>query len=270
MAKEQGKKSITLSVESLQAVYGEAMDVRTELESATANQQKLKKDAVESLKSDEALKVAAQTADENITALVDAIDERALPLLEDVLESLHKRVKEAADNFVMTQVKEEATAVKDKIAGLKEQWEKLNTQDRALRTVMDTMGLDYSEVPEIQKLARGGGRPAGSGGTRTTKTKDFSFVYSKDGVEFSNWDTISRALFYSSAKSGGSASDGRLTVEEFKVLFNEKFGHSDDMRESWEIELPNGKKLGFTRKEVTQPEASTDGETEQPSAEQAE
>lgn len=69
--------------------------------------------------------------------------------------------------------------------------------------------------------------------------------------ERGNWGAnLSRALWYTSQGSGGTAKEGRLTVSEFLQLLHHQVpgGLREPSRWSdlaWEVKLPNGTLLGF-------------------------
>jgi hypothetical protein len=60
-----------------------------------------------------------------------------------------------------------------------------------------------------------------------------------------NWNTLENALFWSTAKSGGSRTNGSFTFEEFIEWSG--LIRSVIMLENWKSKLPNGNTLEYIR-----------------------
>jgi hypothetical protein len=76
--------------------------------------------------------------------------------------------------------------------------------------------------------------------------------FTKDGDRRDTWGAnLSRALWYSSKGSGGTAKEGRLAIAEFRALANSvrpglfEGGRHAWASAAWQVTLPNGVTLGF-------------------------
>lgn len=255
-------QKMEISVESLQNFYNEGVSLKEKLDAQSANQLAIRKNTEASLKEDSGLKEHAENITQFIEqALLNQDDERIYVLMEDVLEEALTTVKEHAKNYLEMHASTEAKETKALIEKLRTDFNKAKELHASVQVMLDHMGWDHSEVPEFPTLSRGG-RPAGHGGGSGTKgVKEFDYHFTRDG-EKQQYDNVSRALWYSSIKSNGNAKDGRLTSAEFKKLLKEQTGLDDEWSQSWEVKLPNGKKLGYVRTERAVTETTDTPEAE--------
>jgi hypothetical protein len=245
----------------LDNVLAKGKDHYSRYNTLTANQQALRKKTEDDIKQDEMIKSQADEINSHITELLDIEDERVFVLVEELLEEALDTVKEAAKNYLEGHASEEAKANRAEQEKVKAEFDKARTLYTSAKVMCEFNDVDVSDVDEFPTLQKGG-RKAGSGtGTRQKNVKTIKFHYTRDGIKQDNYDTLSRALWYSSAKSGGSAKDGRLNTSEFLKLYREKFGTDDTIGKTWELVLPNNTKVGFVREDDTpEPEAEVTSE----------
>lgn len=233
------------------------------LNELTANQQTLRKKTEDSIKQDQEVKEISASIEEQIKGLLDIGDERVFVLIEDALEEVLDTVKESAKNYLEGHASEEARSIRAEQETKRTEFDKTRTLYGSAKTMAEYNGVDVSDLEEFPSLARGG-RPKGTGtGTRGPRVRNFTYHFTRNGERQNTYDNLSRALWYSSAKSGGKGQGERLTVVEFKELLKAQTGFTDELAQNWEVELPNKVKLGFIREEKVEGEATPEA-TEAP------
>lgn len=264
---------ISLSIGALEDLSKKIAEADTQIAAATGSEAQIKKAYVE--------QVVAENA-EAVGKVLARVIEQLQKLDTNILVGLTSRLEETLktefapkiDEYVSSQVKDTAKVSDDELTKLKEARKALVEQDKAIRTILSSFGLDTSTVPEPK---RGGGRPAGStsgSGAKSGKNKE-NYQFTMDGKDRpSSQNTFSSLAYYATTgvpKALGQSEKeddrwGAKQLKEFLASQNVKFGEDD----TWEVTLPNNRKIGARRLPVTEApaEATTNGseETTTPSA----
>lgn len=189
-------------------------------------------------------------------------------LMTRLPEAMEEAFKPVVEQLVDNKVRELTSNSNTNVAPLREQRKAKVENFKAMRTVLDQFGIKTDHIPDPK---RGGGRSAGSGsGSSTQKTgwnKD-QYRYLIDGKPQSiTQNTFSAWVFY--ATEGCVTADGiedpelrakreeelkknpeRWGVEQMREFLSQngvKTGPPGEGQDSWEVTLPNGKKVGARR-----------------------
>lgn len=259
MAKGDSKQ-VTISVDQLQERANRITEIDSKIAAASGNDSQIRKALIEEMLSQNA---------EPVTSLYDSVIGQFKSLDGPVLVGLVAKLEEAmkgelktlTDSVVDEKVKAQASTEGVDVNALKEQRKQEVELFRALYTMLDSLGLDVSEIKEPKRS--GGGRPAGSGGGKSGKNKE-GYRFSIDGKDRpDSQNSFSSLAYYATeglkdpVEAGGeitTAAEGeksRLTSKALRTWLEQqgvKYGEQD----TWEIKLPNGKVIG-ARREV-QPE----------------
>ena len=209
--------------------------------------------------------------DSNASQIIDFVTGLDLPLLVGLVTKLEERLKAELAPKVTAYVDEEfpktQTTGKDEVEGLKTRRKELLVQFKALREVLNTFGIKNDHVLDPKRS--GGGRPVGSGGGGGKKSgsNKEGYRYTMDGKKRPpSQNTFSSLAFYS---TDNCPAEVLKTDSTFQGLTEDaqaaaikalpkKWG-APQLREflkgqgvtmeedSWEVSLPNNKKIGAAR-----------------------
>lgn len=256
MAKAQ---QATISIDALKELHEQLSGLDAQIAAAGGNEAAARKAVLEQLVSEN-----QDSVDKVLTQLRGILDGAEPALLAGLTERINTTLTEVykpkIDEYVKGQVEERTKGNKDNVTALKESRKALVERDKALRTILTTFDIDVSEVPEPK---RGGGRPAGSGGGsgKSGRNRE-NYRFSIDGkARPDSQNSLSSVTFYATAgcpKALGKSEDEKMKwgTQELKDFLAEqgvKYGEDD----TWEVTLPNGKKVGAVREA-----APAEGETQ--------
>ena len=209
----------------------------------------------------------------NVLREFEKLDAPVLAGLLDRLEdSLKDKFKTTIDAFIDERVKSQASDSSVDVGALREARKAKVEGFRALKTILDTFGIDTETVPEPKRAA---GRPAGGGSSAKSGKNKEGYQYTMDGKPRPpSQNSFSSLAYYSTEGCAGTAEKPeRWGVAQLKSFLEQqgvKFGQDD----SWDVELPNGKKIGAQRDESLKMDAAEAAEgngenTDQPVQEPA-
>lgn len=250
---KQAVQEISLSVGALETLSKQIAEQDTQIAAATGSEAQIKRAFIDQVVAENA--DAVNTVLEKVLAQLSKLDTNILVGLTSRLEdSLKTEFAPKIDAYVAEQVKDTAKVSDEELAKLKEARKTLVEQDKAIRTILASVGLDTSSVPEPK---RGGGRPAGSGtGTPKSGKNKENYQFTMDGKDRpASQNTFSSLSYYATigipkALNVEGAKDddrwGAKQLKEFLVSNGVNFGADD----TWEVELPNKRKIGARRMPV--------------------
>lgn len=264
---------LNLSMDALTENSAKIAAIDTQLAAASGNEASVKKALVEkvALAHHEAVDSIVEKV---IASLSKQPDEIIVGLTYRLSEALDTTFAPKVDAYITEQVKSTVSASQEQIEGLKAQRKELITIDQALRTVLRSYGFkDEVDATPEPKRAGGGRRAESTGGTVKSGKNKEGYRYQLDGKDRPNSTNTFSSLAYFSTKGVPKAlneaekADARWGVKQLRDFLVEKgikFGEAD----TWELELPNGRKIGARRltaeeqKEMDSEEATTEAEAE--------
>lgn len=266
MAK-QATGEISLSVSALEDLAKEIKELDTKIASATGSPAQLKKAKIEQITVENADQVN-NTLGKIVTSL-EKLDTNVLIGLTTRLEEVLKtQFQPKIDSYVEESIKDTVQASSDEVDQFKTSRKALVERDKAIRTILISFGLK-EQVDAVPEPSKGGGRPAGSktgSGAKTGKNKEM-YQFTMDGKDRPpSQNTFSSLAYYSTTgvpKALGKTEKaderwGSKDLKEFIASKGVKFGEDD----TWEVELPNGKKIGARRMPKETPAETTTETTE--------
>lgn len=256
------EQKFTLSIEALQETAGQIAELDTRIAAASGNDSQAKKALVD--------RIVVENSDK-VTSILDKVVAQLSKLDGDVLvgltTALQDRIKAEfqpkVDSFVTEQLAATQGTSKEEVEGLRATRKTLVEKDKAIRTLLESFGLDISSVPEPK---RGGGRPAGSGsGTAKSGKNKENYQFTMDGKDRPpSQNTFSSLAYYATdgiPKALGQSEDAkeRWGSKQLKAFLAEQgvtFGEQDE----WEVTLPNNRKIGARRMPAETPAAEATAE----------
>lgn len=242
-----GGATIQISADELGGLATKISELDTKIASASGSDTAAKKAFVEGL--------VAQNADQ-VNSSVDGLIEQLRAVEPAVLAGMVARLEErikadlepTVNEFVDAEFAKQQPADKADVGALREQRKELFTQFRALREVLGTFKIDTSHIPDPKRS--GGGRPAGSGGggSRRSGENKEGYRYLIDGKgRPPSQNTFSSLAFYGTIgvpkAVNPSDTTERWGAPQLKDFIKEKgVNFPEDV--TWEVDLPNGKKIG--------------------------
>lgn len=162
-------------------------------------------------------------------------------LIDRLEDALKEKFKPTIDSFIDERVKSQGSSSADDVAALRETRKARIEGFRALKTILDTFGIDTASVPEPKRAA---GRPSGSGGAKSGKNKE-GYQYIMDGKDRPpSQNSFSSLAYYSTNGCAGTEEKPeRWGSEQLKSFIAEQ-GVTFGTDESWEVKLPNGTVIG--------------------------
>jgi hypothetical protein len=248
--------SVTISVDQLSDRAKIITEIDSKIAAASGNDSQMRKAAVDEILSANAERINS-LFDTVVSQLMGLPGEELVGIVSKLEEAMKGDFKTKTDLVIDEKVKASANVEGVDVNALKEQRKAELDLFRALKTMLDSLGLDTSEVEEPK--SRGGGRPSGSGaGSKTGKNKE-GYRYIMDGKDRPNsQNSFSSLAYYATeglkdpATPGGeitAAPEGeksRMSSKALRTWLDQqgvKFGEADE----WELTLPNGKKIGARR-----------------------
>lgn len=250
---------VEISAESLQDLGTQITELDTKIASASGSDTAAKKAWVEQLISQN-----ADTVNPMVDSLMEQLAQQDLVVLVGLIQRIDERVKAdlvpKVDEYVNTEFPKTQTTSKEEVEGLRTARKELLTQFKALREVLNTFKIPNEHVPDPRRS--GGGRPAGSGGSggKSGANKE-GYRYLIDGKPRpKSQNSFSSVAFYATdgcpAKTvlagGGTEEDAkkapkRWGADELKAFIVEKTGAEFGAADTFDVELPNGKKVSARR-----------------------
>jgi len=262
-----GAKQVSISADMLKDHAAKITQIDSQIAAATGNDASVRKAVIEEL---------ATANSDQVNSVAGKIVEQLKKLDPAVLVGLQARVEEAfsgelkalTDDVINSKMKEKVGEGVD-VNALKETRKAELDAFKALKTILDSVGIDTSDVPEPK---RSGGRSSGGGTVKSGKNKE-GYRFTLDGKDRpDSQNSFSSLAFYATEglKVDPSTGDvvvrekgdeGKLGSKELKELLAKngiKFGEQDE----WSLTLPNGKVIGARREAA----AATDTPAETPAA----
>lgn len=256
MAKPKGSET-AISLDNLVELGSKISEIDAKISAASGNEAQAKKALLEKVISDNQERV-----DEVVANFVKAIENLDPEVIVGTVGKLESTLKETfaprVDAFVTEELGKVQSVGKDEVEALRTTRKELVGNFGALKTVLESFSIDTSEV-EVPKSR--GGRPAGSGGgsgSKSGKNRE-GYRFTMDGKDRpDSQNTLSSLAFYATVgcpKAGDSARDEKdkwstKELKDFIAAQGVKYGED----ETFEVSLPNGKKIG-ARKEAISEEA---------------
>jgi len=229
--------------------------------------------------------------DQLMTSFLPQLAKLELAVLVGFLDALPERIEdeygEQVKQLVDGEVKRLSESTQSNVGPLREKRKTLVEQFKAVRSVLDLMGIETSSVPDPK---RGGGRPAGSGSSgsspsKTGKNKDhYRFTMNGERRPPSQNSFSSLAYYatmgcvqpdeslrgqtktledgtvvdrYEQRKAELEKAPERWGVKQLKDFLAENsvtYGPPGQGDDNWEVELPNKTKIGARRLDSDQDE----------------
>lgn len=245
--------SVQINAEALQNLATKINEMDTTLASASGNDSAARKSFIEQVTSKHSDEV-----DGLVASLIEQLKGKEPELLVGLVNRLNESLKTDLEPVVNGWVDIEFPKTKVDsnvdVAALKEERKSQITLFKALREVLNTFKIKNDHIPDPKRS--GGGRPVGSttgSGEGKSGLNKENYRYWLDGKKRpKSQNGISSLCYYSTegvpAKLDpeNKAPRKRWSTKELKDFLKNQgidFGTQDE----WEVELPNGKKIGATR-----------------------
>lgn len=238
--------TMTISADALQTLLTKITEYDSKISAASGNDTAARKAFIEEITNANADEVNGM-----VTNLMEQLAALEGPVLVGLVTRLTDRFKTELEPQVNTWVDAEfpkqTPGDTADVPALKEARKALMDQFKALRTVLDTFSIPNEHIPDPKRT--GGGRPAGStnsGSSVKNGANKEKYRYVLDGKDRpGSQNTFSALAYYATdgCATDGSKRWGSKRLKEFLGENGIKFGEDD----SWEVELPNKKKIGARR-----------------------
>lgn len=239
MAKAQG---VTVSLEQLEDIAKQITEIDTQISAASGSEAQVRKSIAQGLATEN-----SEAVDTIVGQVLTQFEQLEVPVLAGLLDRLEdalaEKFKERINGFIDERVKAQASDSSVDVGALREARKAKVEGFRALKTILDTFGVETESVPEPKRAA---GRPAGSGGggSKSGKNKE-GYQYTMDGKDRPpSQNSFSSLAYYSTEGCAGTEEKperwGAAQLKDFLAGQGVKFGED----ETWEVELPNKKKIG--------------------------
>lgn len=247
MAK-QATGEISLSIGALEDLNKQIAEMDTRLAAASGNDSQLRKAFVDQVVAEHTDSVNKTL--EQIVSHLRKLDTNVLVGLTARLEdTLKSDFQPTIDTYVAEQVKAQAPP-EGNVEEIKTARKALVERDKAIRTILESFDVDTSVVEPPKSR---GGRPPGSatGTGKSGKNKE-NYQFTMDGKNRPpSQNTFSSLAYYATegvpnALGQSDKKDDRWGAKQLKEFLAEhgvKFGEDD----TWEVELPNQRKIGAYR-----------------------
>lgn len=247
-APKKPAEQITISLDALTDLGKQITEIDTKIASASGSDAAAKKALVEQLATENAERIT-QGTDQIVSALADV----PLDVLVGLVTRLEERIKaefgEKISTFLDEKYASTAGTSKEEASKLREIRKNRVVKFKALREVLESFGQDTASVPDPKRS--GGGRPVGSGGSSGGGTKSGmnkeGYRYVMDGKDRPpSQNSFSSLAYYATTNCPTSDGSKRWTSNRLREFIKDQgvtFGEDD----VWEVELPNGKKIGARR-----------------------
>lgn len=251
-------QEVKIDISQLEGIAGDIASLDAQISATSGSDAQVKKSISERLATENADKV-----EQVVTGLVKSLESLDPGVKAGVVNRVETVLKdqfgEEIDTFLTAEVEKVTAGSKDDVAKLREARKERLEAFKALKVILDSFGIDTSAVPEPKRSA--GRRSGGGSSPKTGKNKE-GYRYSLDGKDRPNsQNTFSSLAYYSTMGCAGTEEKpDRWGVKQLKEHLAESgvnFGEDD----TWEVELPNGHKIGarrFTDEEAAEMEASND------------
>lgn len=262
---EKKKQEISVSLEQLEDIAKQITEIDTKISAASGSEAQMKKSIAQALATEN-----SEQVDAVLGQVVPQFEKLEVPVLAGLLDRLEDALKEkfkpAIDEFIDARVKEQGSSSAEDVAALRETRKARVEGFRALKTILDTFGIDTESVPEPKRAA---GRPSGSGGAKSGKNKE-GYQYTMDGKDRPpSQNSFSSLAYYSTNGCAGTEEKPeRWGSDQLKSFIAEQgvnFGTDD----TWEVTLPNGTKVGARKDAALVSGSSDETGTEEASTETA-
>lgn len=241
-----------VDLSQLQGIASTIAALDEKIAAATGNEASIRKSVLTQVETDNA---------ERIQAIIDALLPQFGTLEPAVLVGVYNKLPQAMeeeyagqiDEVVDSRVKALLDEVQGNVEPLKEKRKEQQNLFRAMAQLLEHLGVDVSSVPEPKRTA---GRSSGGGSSNMTPAKAGynadQYRYLKNGKAVgATQNQFSALIFHSSLGSSGtpekpmrlSTAEGR----EFVANAGVKMGPPGQGDDTWEVELPNGTKIGGRR-----------------------
>jgi hypothetical protein len=253
-----------ISLESLEALGKQIAEVDQKIGAASGNEAAVRKSIAQAFVTENS--EAVEKLVKQVLNTLEKADNVGLMIgvMDRLPDALEEAFSERTDELIDGKVKEATSGSAEDIAALKEGRKAQVEQFRALKIILETnFKVDTSSVPEPK---RGGGRAAGSGTKKSGRNTE-GLRYSLNGKERPASQNSFSALAYHSTLGCAEQLREFLTGKGITVG---KPGEGDD---TWDVELPNGNKIGARRladdEFVDAKDDETEGDSTSPDAEAA-
>jgi hypothetical protein len=252
--------SVTIDINALETKAASIKEIDAKLASANGNEKQAIKAVTESLVAEN-----AESIDGLLNKVLDQLAKQDLTLLigigEKFSDAFNDKFGEKITEIVSAKVAETTTTLsKDEVNALREQRKNELGQFRALKDILDSVGVDTSAVEEPKRAGGGGGK--GGSSSKSGKNRE-GYQFTLDGKDRPvSQNTFSSLAYYATTgcpKAAGEMDDekarwGTAQLKEFIASQNVKFGED----ETWEVTLPNGRKVGARRVAELEAASSSD------------
>jgi hypothetical protein len=266
-----------ISLESLEALGKQIAEVDQKIGAASGNEAAVRKSIAQAFVTENS--EAVEKLVKQVLNTLEKADNVGLMIgvMDRLPDALEEAFSERTDELIDGKVKEATSGSAEDIAALKEGRKAQVEQFRALKIILETnFKVDTSSVPEPK---RGGGRAAGSGTEKSGRNTE-GLRYSLNGKERPASQNSFSALAYHStlgcAEKDGKGNDQRWGVEQLREFLTGKgitVGKPGEGDDTWDVELPNGNKIGARRladdEFVDAKDDETEGDSTSPDAEAA-
>lgn len=251
-----------VSLEDLARVAGVIGELDTKIGAISGSDSAIRKSIAETVAAENSEQVGS--IHDNVIGQLGKLDAPVLVgLVTRLQDSIKSAFQEQIDAFLTEKVKEATKDSQGDVTALREQRKTQVETFRALKVLLEQVfHVDTTSVPEPKRS--GGGRPAGSGSAKSGKNKE-SYQYTMDGKDRPpSQNTFSSLAYYSTNGCAGTKEKperwGAAQLKEFLVSQSVNFGADD----TWDVELPNGTKIGARRVEQTEAPAEAAAEESVP------
>lgn len=240
MADTKKKQEISVSLEQLEDIAKQITEIDTKISAASGSEAQMRKSIAQGLAAEN-----SEQVDGIVGQVVTQFEKLEVPVLAGLIDRLEDALKEkfkpTIDSFVDERVKAQGQGSAEDVAALRETRKARVEGFRALKTILDTFGIDTESVPEPKRAA---GRPSGSGGSKSGKNKE-GYQYTMDGKDRPpSQNSFSSLAFYSTNGCAGTEEKPeRWGSSQLKTFLAEN-GVNFGTDESWEVTLPNKTVIG--------------------------
>lgn len=246
--------SVQINADALSDLAGKIGELDTKIASASGNDSAARKSFIEQVTNEH-----ADDVNTLISNLLEQLKAKEPVILVGLVTRLNEALKTDLEPVVNTWVDAEFPKTKVDstvdVGALKEERKSQLTLFKALREVLNTFKIKNDHIPDPKRS--GGGRPigstTGSGADSKTGLNKEGYRYLLDGKKRpKSQNSLSSLCYYSTEgvpaklNPDDKAPPKRMSTKELKGYLKE---HNIDFgpQDTWEIELPNGKKIGASR-----------------------
>lgn len=243
----QAPPQIVLDLNTLKALGAEIAVFDEQITAATGSEAQMKNSVL--------TRVATEN-DADVSRWLDSFVTELAKLETPVLAGFLHRFADVTNERFLGRIDElvnaELSKLKANVAGtvepLKEQRKAKFNLFQAMRAILEQSGADVSSVP-VPKRSAGGGRSSGGGsgrsGSRATGWNTDELRFTMDGKNRPpSQNTFSSLAYYATMGCAGTEeAPDRWGAPELRTFLESK-GAKIEKGATWEVELPNGTKVG--------------------------